>query len=80
MEDSSVVSPSDQAMHRELHEHIQASIARLPEQQRVAVILCRYEGLPYEEIAKIMKCSVSAVKSLLHRARYSLREALKEYY
>jgi len=72
--------PATEAVERELHARILAAIERLPEQQRTAVILCRYEGLPYEEIAKVLKCSVSAVKSLLHRARLTLKDDLRGYY
>ena len=72
--------PAAEVVHRELQERIQEAIGRLPEQQRTAVLLCRYEGLAYEEIAQVLGCSVSAVKSLLHRARESLKEELKGYY
>ena len=43
------------------------------------VVLKLYEQLPYEEIAKVLNLSVSAVKSLLFRARTTLREALSGY-
>jgi len=43
-------------------------------------VLCRFEGFSYEEIAKVLRCSVPAVKSLLHRARESLKEQLRGYY
>ena len=72
--------PASEAVERELQAKILEAIGRLPEQQRTAVILCRYEGLPYEEIAKVLKCSVSAVKSLLHRARLTLKDDLRGYY
>ena len=51
----------------------------LPENQRMAVVLRRYEKLSYEDIAKTMDMSVSAVKSLLSRARESLRQSLAGY-
>ena len=50
-----------------------------PETQRMAVVLRRYEQLSYEEIAGVLNLSVSAVKSLLFRARTTLREALSRY-
>jgi len=78
--DARTPDPATEAVERELHAKILAAIERLPEQQRTAVILCRYEGLPYEEIAKVLKCSVSAVKSLLHRARLTLKDDLRGYY
>jgi RNA polymerase sigma-70 factor (ECF subfamily) len=77
--DPSAPDPASELAHRELQERIQEAIGRLPDQQRTAVILCRYEGLSYEEIAQVLRCSVSAVKSLLHRARESLKDELKGY-
>ncbi len=47
-----------------------------PENQRMALILKRYDNLSYHEIAKIMECSVSAVESLLVRAKRNLQEKL----
>ncbi len=58
---------------------IDAAIADLPETQRLAVVLRRYEELSYEQIAEVLEQSVPAVKSLLFRARTELRERLKEY-
>ena len=78
--DTRTVDPSSEAAERELQERIQMAIQSLPEAQRTAVILCRFEGLPYEEIAEVLHCSVSAVKSLLHRARQTLKEQLRGYY
>lgn len=78
--DARTPDPASETMERELQARILEAIERLPEQQRTAVILCRYEGLPYEEIAKVLKCSVSAVKSLLHRARLTLKDELRGYY
>lgn len=45
----------------------------------MAVVLRRYEQLSYEEIAETLELSVSAVKSLLFRARTTLRESLSDY-
>ena len=78
--DARATDPSRQIVERELQEKIEAAIQLLPEAQRTAVILCRFEGLPYEEIAPVLGCSVSAVKSLLHRARETLKEKLHGYY
>jgi RNA polymerase sigma-70 factor (family 1) len=73
------VAPDASLLERELQEAIDAAIARLPETQRMAVILRRYEELSYEEIAETLEQSVSAVKSLLFRARTELRESLQRY-
>lgn len=61
---------------RELWAAIDGAIAELPEQQRMAVVLRRYEDMPYEDIAAALGTSVSSVKSLLWRARTALRESL----
>jgi RNA polymerase sigma-70 factor, ECF subfamily len=78
--DARAADPASEAAGREVQERIQHAIGRLPEAQRTAVILCRFEGLAYEEIAKVLGCSVSAVKSLLHRARQTLKEELRGLY
>ena len=58
---------------------IQRAIEELPEAQRLAVIMRRYDETPYEEIAEVLELSVAAVKSLLFRARTDLREKLRKY-
>ena len=63
----------------ELAQAIDAAVAGLPEEQRTAVILRRYEEMPYEDIAAVLETTVPAVKSLLFRARESLRVKLKEW-
>ncbi len=69
-------SPSRILEKKELHSLIEEALAKLPARQRSAVILSKYEGLPYKEIAKIMGCSIRAVKMLIHRAKEALREEL----
>ncbi|MBI5549678.1 MAG: sigma-70 family RNA polymerase sigma factor [Deltaproteobacteria bacterium] len=69
-------APDRQLEHREVREQVQRAILALPERQRLAVILSRYEGLSYEEIASALECSVSSVESLLFRARQGLAKAL----
>ena len=78
--DTGARDPAQEVVERELQEKIMEAVRELPEAQRTAVILCRYEGLSYEEIGKVLKCSVSATKSLLHRARLTLKEKLRGYY
>jgi len=55
---------------------VRAAIGRLPEKQRAAVLMHKYEELEYSQIARSLKCSESAVKSLLFRAYESLRGRL----
>jgi RNA polymerase sigma-70 factor, ECF subfamily len=71
--------PDAAALHDELQQAVDHAIASLPEVQRLAVVLRRYEDMPYEEIAKVLKLTVPAVKSLLFRARNSLRQSLAAY-
>jgi RNA polymerase sigma-70 factor, ECF subfamily len=78
--DTTTPDPAQDVIERELKEKIMEAVQELPEAQRTAVILCRYEGLSYEEIAKVLGCTVSATKSLLHRARLTLKEKLQGYY
>ena len=79
LKDERAAAPDAALLEHELQEAVDAAIAELPETQRMAVILRRYEELSYEEIAEALDQSVSAVKSLLFRARTELRESLKRY-
>ena len=78
-EDAAVVSPDASLLQAELQAAIDAAIAGLPEMQRLALVLRRYEDLSYEEIAEVLTLTVPAVKSLLFRARALLRERLAHY-
>jgi RNA polymerase sigma-70 factor (ECF subfamily) len=79
IEDSPDRRPDTELLQAELRQAVDAAIAALPESQRMAVVLRRYEQLSYEEIAAVLRLSVSAVKSLLFRARTTLRESLSAY-
>ena len=59
---------------------LHAAIARLPEQQRVAFVLCEIDGCSMKETAEIMKSTPKAVESLLSRSRNRLRSLLSSYY
>lgn len=59
-----------------LHEAIDS----LPENQRVAFTLNKYEDLPYKEVSEVMKVSVSSVESLIHRAKKNLQKKLHHCY
>ncbi len=63
-------------MERDRTEFIRQKISALPEKQRVAVLLHKYEEMDYADIAKILDCSESALKSLLFRAYETLRVQL----
>lgn len=79
VEDKATVTPDQDVLQAELESAIDKAIESLPEKQRIAVILRRYEEMPYEEIGKVISMSVPAVKSLLFRARSQLKEALQQY-
>ena len=63
-------------LERDRSEVIRRAIGALPEKQRAAVLLHKYEEMDYSEIAKILECSESALKSLLFRAYETLRVQL----
>jgi RNA polymerase sigma-70 factor (ECF subfamily) len=56
------------------------AIRQLPENQQTAFVLNKVEGLSYQEVAEVMKTSLSAVESLLHRAKTNLKDLLKNFY
>ena len=58
------------------HRHIQSALLELPTEQRLALILCDIQSLPYDEIARVMDTSVGTVKSRIARGRGHLRRIL----
>ena len=79
LKDEHVQTPDAALLEGELQRAIESAIEQLPETQRMAVVLRRYEELSYEQIADVLDQSVPAVKSLLFRARTELRERLRSY-
>jgi RNA polymerase sigma-70 factor, ECF subfamily len=79
LKDEATATPDATLLQDELEAAIERAIMQLPETQRMALVLRRYEELSYEEIAEVMELSVPAVKSLLFRARTELRERLQGY-
>jgi RNA polymerase sigma-70 factor (ECF subfamily) len=59
---------------------LQQAVAALPENQRVAITLNKYEALSYAEVARVMDTTVSSVESLIHRAKKNLHKRLARYY
>jgi len=72
-------TPEDLAQNRQLSEALAVAIAALPEYHRAVIVLREVDGLPYEEIAGVLHCSVGTVMSRLHYARAKLKEALKGF-
>ncbi len=78
-EDRRSTSAPDHLLQSELDAKIQEALDALPENQRIALLLCRQDELSYEEIARVLGCSLSATKSLIHRGRETLKDRLKPY-
>ena len=72
-------SAEDILLEKERSRQISDALQCLPENQRMALVLKRYDDLSYHEIAQIIGCSVSAVESLLFRAKRTLQEKLKNF-
>jgi RNA polymerase sigma-70 factor (ECF subfamily) len=66
-------------LRRERLNAIREHVLSLPERQRTAVLMHKYEGMDYKQIGDVLKLSESATKSLLFRAYQTLREKLKEF-
>src|SRR5260370_11300029 len=69
----------EQMLRRERLMAIRRKVEALPERQRLAVIMHKYQQMDYRQIADVLKLSESATKSLLFRAYETLREQLKEF-
>ncbi len=76
---SDAPTPEASARGAALERAVKDLLARLPENQRSAFVLCRFEGLSYEEIADVLDTTVSAVKSLVHRATVAAAAALAPF-
>src|SRR5262249_25259264 len=74
-----ITTPDATPRESELQQAIEEAIQRLPETQRMALVLRRYQQLSYEQIAEVLDLSVPAVKSVLFRARTELRSRLSKY-
>jgi len=78
-EDKKTFTPPESLLQGELETKILEAMAELPENQQTAILLCRQGELSYEEIARVLGTSLSATKSLIHRARETLKQKLKPY-
>ena len=79
LKDEKNPAPDASLLETELQRAIEEAILQLPESQRMALVLRRYEQLSYEQIAEVLDLSVPAVKSVLFRARTELRTRLSKY-
>lgn len=71
--------PTRQTDRKEMQVIVQQAINSLGDRQRMVLLLAKFEGMSYEEIAEAMQMTPQAVKSLLSRARANLRQALEPY-
>ena len=76
---SSGTMPARQLDKAEMRDVVRLALESLNERQRLAVLLNKFEGMSYADIAETMELSIQAVKSLLSRARENLRETLEPY-
>ena len=75
----SKVTVEEALVRRERMLAIRSKVEALPERQKMAVIMHKYQQMDYKQIAEVLKLSESATKSLLFRAYETLREQLKEF-
>jgi RNA polymerase sigma-70 factor (ECF subfamily) len=73
------VTAEEALVRRERMRAIRSKVEALPERQKLAVIMHKYQQMDYKQIAGVLKLSESATKSLLFRAYETLREQLKEF-
>jgi len=76
---SNALQPEQELLKNEQVQKVRDAINKLPEKQRSALILREYEQLDYKAIAQILDLTVSSVKSLLFRARNSIKTQLESY-
>lgn len=75
--DPNARTAEEDLLAREEVDRVRMALESLPSQQRAALLLARVEGLSYAEVAATLHCSVSAVKSLVHRATIALRDRME---
>jgi len=72
-------SPRDEVLRKESQQVLRDAIRSLPEKYRTAFILKEVQELPYDEVARVLRCSPGTIKSRLHRARELLQRKLERY-
>ena len=72
-------APDDTAGAMEAHTDLERAMHRLPEEFRTVLLLAEVEGMPLEEVARVMGCPVGTVKSRIFRAKERLRALLRDY-
>jgi len=72
-------APEDSGRALEAHTDLERAMKRLPEEFRTVLLLAEVEGMPLEEVARVMSCPVGTVKSRIFRAKERLRGLLPDY-
>ena len=71
--------PGEKCLFSEIEKLVRAALMTLPKDLRITLILREYEGLSYEDIAKLTNTAIGTVKSRISRARIKLQQELKEF-
>jgi RNA polymerase sigma-70 factor, ECF subfamily len=79
LRDTAALDPVGEATRGDMYRHLEAALAKLPVDQRVAVVLCDVYGMDYNEVAAMTESALGTVKSRIHRGRLRLRELLAEH-
>ncbi len=74
------IAPDKELENKDRARILAWALDKLPDNQRVAFTLSKYDEMSYEEISSIMKTSISSVESLIHRAKTNLKKKLYNYY
>jgi RNA polymerase sigma-70 factor (ECF subfamily) len=72
-------APEEDSASMDAHTDLERAMRRLPEEFRSVLLLAEVEGLPLEEVARVMACPVGTVKSRIFRAKERLRGLLRDY-
>lgn len=78
-EDRTAKDAGEEVLRTEIEQRVAEAVADLPENQRTAILLCQDDDVSYEDIAAVLGCSLSATKSIIFRARETLKERLKPF-
>lgn len=76
----SIYGPEESLENKERRQILMQAVEKLPENQKIAFTLSKYEDLSYKEIAAVMDTTVSSVESLLFRAKKNLQKSLEKFY
>jgi RNA polymerase sigma-70 factor (ECF subfamily) len=77
--DADAPNPVAEAARSEMYRYLEAALQRLPEDQRIAIVLCDVYGMDYNDVARTTASALGTVKSRIHRGRLRLRELLAEH-